>query len=356
MKPVKKDPKFVPAPVPGVSAWDSHSLTAQNKLAVEATKIDPQMAANSSKEYSPYTDVSDHQKAQRNDGRARSTLNTIYDLRRGTSFRKEGAKNRNHRGKTSHASQRQGQGRRTTSWDHQIIPMGPYLLKNAGYGAMSSPNTISGIDAGSGGPTFPEMNPFPDPFTSKYAGHHYDELGVSLGLQSPQFYSGDLQHPDSKFPYALGADFSHTPRGVVLPKTTNAWGQDSSSVASSQSPLFMQFQALAELGIAPPNSAPIQSATARTMTLEACIKKQLLYYFSVENLCKDLYLRSLFDRDTGAVALSEITKFRKLSQLAGLNMSLVKRVIDLDCVGILESMVVKDEDAVRVKEWRRWLM
>ncbi|KAJ3351854.1 La ribonucleoprotein domain member 1, partial [Kappamyces sp. JEL0680] len=50
-------------------------------------------------------------------------------------------------------------------------------------------------------------------------------------------------------------------------------------------------------------------------TLQQWIVYQLEYYFSVENLCKDIYFRSLMDQDTGFVSLKKIFEFNRLKNL-----------------------------------------
>ncbi|RLV94927.1 hypothetical protein JA1_001396 [Spathaspora sp. JA1] len=45
------------------------------------------------------------------------------------------------------------------------------------------------------------------------------------------------------------------------------------------------------------------------------IKRQLEYYFSTENLCKDRYLRSLFDPNDGSVKLADLIQFNRLKIL-----------------------------------------
>ena len=44
--------------------------------------------------------------------------------------------------------------------------------------------------------------------------------------------------------------------------------------------------------------------------------RQLLYYFSDANFCKDAFLRSLRAEDTRCVPLSELARFPKLARLA----------------------------------------
>lgn len=46
----------------------------------------------------------------------------------------------------------------------------------------------------------------------------------------------------------------------------------------------------------------------------ACLNACSCYYFSVENLCKDLYLRNKMDAD-GFVSLAEIANFNRIRQI-----------------------------------------
>ncbi|EGW31787.1 uncharacterized protein SPAPADRAFT_67808 [Spathaspora passalidarum NRRL Y-27907] len=83
------------------------------------------------------------------------------------------------------------------------------------------------------------------------------------------------------------------------------------------------------------------------------IKRQLEYYFSTENLCKDLYLRSLFNPIDGSVKLQDLIQFNRLKNLTknGTDITLlIDAISDIDSLQLLEN-----EPRVRLKNWRDWV-
>lgn len=81
---------------------------------------------------------------------------------------------------------------------------------------------------------------------------------------------------------------------------------------------------------------------------------QLAYYFSPSNLCKDFYLRSLFDKCNGGVPIGDLIK---LTRLANLLASDVERLVHVvQCCPFLELLPGTNvySSAVRVHDWERW--
>lgn len=82
---------------------------------------------------------------------------------------------------------------------------------------------------------------------------------------------------------------------------------------------------------------------------------QLAYYFSPANLCKDFYLRSLFNKENGGVPVCELIK---LTRLANLLASDVERLVHVvQCCPFLELLTGTElyDYAVRVHDWERWI-
>ncbi|KAI8366298.1 hypothetical protein EDC96DRAFT_462479 [Choanephora cucurbitarum] len=89
-------------------------------------------------------------------------------------------------------------------------------------------------------------------------------------------------------------------------------------------------------------------------TLKSYICQQIEYYFSIDNLCKDLFLRSQMDVE-GYVPLSLIASFNRVRGLTS-DMSLVRGSLDLSKV-----LQVKQKDGdqlfLRKKEgWETWVL
>lgn len=86
----------------------------------------------------------------------------------------------------------------------------------------------------------------------------------------------------------------------------------------------------------------------------ALIKAQLKYYFSTLNLCKDTYLRGLFNEENGALAIKELMKFQRIRNLTrnGKDEGLV--ILALKSPEFELEFV--DDDHVRLRSWRKWVM
>lgn len=77
------------------------------------------------------------------------------------------------------------------------------------------------------------------------------------------------------------------------------------------------------------------------------------YYFSVENLCKDLYLRRHMDSQ-GFVSLALLAKFNRIKQLTN-DIDLIRQAC-LHCQTI-EYVHVEGIDRVRAREgWQQWVL
>ncbi|KAH7297359.1 hypothetical protein KP509_26G066500 [Ceratopteris richardii] len=93
-------------------------------------------------------------------------------------------------------------------------------------------------------------------------------------------------------------------------------------------------------------SGPAVRSSLDTSSLQHKLRKQIEYYFSVENLCHDTYLTSRMD-DEGFVPISLIASFPRVKKLT------------LDTSLILEAMkkstlVEVKNGKIRANDWRRW--
>ncbi|KAI9486623.1 MAG: hypothetical protein EXX96DRAFT_48375 [Benjaminiella poitrasii] len=92
-------------------------------------------------------------------------------------------------------------------------------------------------------------------------------------------------------------------------------------------------------------------------TLKAYICQQIEYYFSVDNLCKDLFLRSQMDTE-GYVPLSLIAGFNRVRGLTN-DMTLVRAALELSQILEVKKKEVKEEgsELLRKKEgWKTWVL
>ncbi|CAI5758195.1 unnamed protein product [Candida verbasci] len=85
------------------------------------------------------------------------------------------------------------------------------------------------------------------------------------------------------------------------------------------------------------------------------IKKQLEYYFSIENLCKDLYLRfKLMNKIDGSIDLKMLINFNKIKRLTnnGQNFKILIEVIKT--IPFLK--LINDDNAVIFDDWEKWII
>ncbi|GIL71970.1 hypothetical protein Vretifemale_2399, partial [Volvox reticuliferus] len=97
-------------------------------------------------------------------------------------------------------------------------------------------------------------------------------------------------------------------------------------------------------------AGPTDKAQTKQMLAEA-VRKQIDYYFSVDNLCKDIFLRSKMD-DNGWIPLAVVANFNRV------------RILTLDWTLIVDAMsdspiveVSSDSTMLRAREnWDRWVL
>ena len=84
----------------------------------------------------------------------------------------------------------------------------------------------------------------------------------------------------------------------------------------------------------------------------SAVKQQVEYYFSVENLCKDLFLRSKMDPKEGWIALSVIASFNRIRM-----MTPDPAMIYDALVGSKTVEISAGNDKIRkMGDWNAWLL
>ncbi|KAG0687513.1 hypothetical protein C6P40_002263, partial [Pichia californica] len=86
------------------------------------------------------------------------------------------------------------------------------------------------------------------------------------------------------------------------------------------------------------------------------IKRQVRYYFSIENLCKDMYLRKQMDKE-GFININIIKKFSRINTLSNGNPNIIdliiKDIIEIEIKGDIDS----GEYKIRIKDgWDKWIL
>eukprot|EP00746_Dinoflagellata_sp_MGD_P164920 gnl/MRDRNA2_/MRDRNA2_93886_c0_seq1.p1 gnl/MRDRNA2_/MRDRNA2_93886_c0~~gnl/MRDRNA2_/MRDRNA2_93886_c0_seq1.p1 ORF type:complete len:419 (-),score=86.01 gnl/MRDRNA2_/MRDRNA2_93886_c0_seq1:94-1269(-) len=90
---------------------------------------------------------------------------------------------------------------------------------------------------------------------------------------------------------------------------------------------------------------PSKKAEApRLKVQQTLVKNQVEFYFSVDNLCSDLFLRSKMDEE-GWVEIATITQFKKMKQFGGKRQDVVAALADSEKIE-----VSSDSKKIRVKD------
>lgn len=86
------------------------------------------------------------------------------------------------------------------------------------------------------------------------------------------------------------------------------------------------------------------------------VVRQLAYYFSRDNLLKDVHFRRMFSPKDGTVALSEMIKFSKMKGLLGRDVAKLVEIARLcDFVELFEDSEDITKSRVRVPDWETWI-
>ena len=114
-------------------------------------------------------------------------------------------------------------------------------------------------------------------------------------------------------------------------------------------PLLLQSQPPLSPSIGAPSQQSPQSQPASPGSARRdAIRVQLEYYFSVENLVRDVYLRSQMN-DRGYVSLQTMRSFNKLRQMTGGDID------ELVQAAVTSPMLKVKKGAVRLrKDWSKW--
>ncbi|KAG7192809.1 uncharacterized protein KQ657_001264 [Scheffersomyces spartinae] len=136
----------------------------------------------------------------------------------------------------------------------------------------------------------------------------------------------------------------------IYPQPTHDMNMISSYQYLPMSPLHhhVPLQPYFEAGMKQHNTA----APTRRET----IKKQLKYYFSIENLCKDIYLRQQFNHKTGGIKIDTLLNFNKIKCIIGNDKRLLISIIRDQCSEFLELIDDVGDQEVRIYNWQPWVL
>ncbi|KAF2472197.1 uncharacterized protein BDR25DRAFT_19161 [Lindgomyces ingoldianus] len=200
---------------------------------------------------------------------------------------------------------------------------------------------------------------------ANYQNSHQFANGHIPPLQSPSTFplprSPTSFHPDQAafFPNAPSHGRNYRGNGPRSQSVTteNIYGRVPGYSGGPQdiAPISTYMGAMYDYPVMQPMSAmPFSPYSVNQYTLVSMVTTQLEYYFSVENLCKDIFLRKQMD-SKGFVFLSVIAEFNRIKQLTT-DMELIKFVCYQSSV--IEFRVGKDgKDRLRRREgWEQWVL
>ncbi|KAJ1502447.1 hypothetical protein HMI54_006545 [Coelomomyces lativittatus] len=137
--------------------------------------------------------------------------------------------------------------------------------------------------------------------------------------------------------------------GPTFPSiSTSTSSPHSSSIGYAYFPVPVTSMTYPPSSIAHRNVHPITDK----VTLKKCLQAQIEYYFSVENLCKDIYIRQHMDPCGGWVALSFLASFNRVKLLTD-DVEVMKEAL------ISSKVIELDPLHPRVRregDWSRWLL
>lgn len=119
-------------------------------------------------------------------------------------------------------------------------------------------------------------------------------------------------------------------------------------------PLQMHYGGPYDYPMAPMSAMPFQPQPYWDHMVVSMLRTQIEYYFSIENLCKDMYLRARMDSQ-GFVPMHFIAAFKRVRTMST-DIAMVRAV----CESSSElDLVVGEDDLERVRRrdgWEKWLL
>lgn len=168
-------------------------------------------------------------------------------------------------------------------------------------------------------------------------------------------YSPPLQQApfSNQYPTSRGGRGGSRSQSIPGPAMYGRFGPSGAPLPQHMAPIqtsssMFDYQQLQPLSAAPYNSYVDESSLVQLVTM------QLEYYFSIDNLCKDVYLRKHMDSQ-GFVFLSFIAGFKRIKALTT-NFELLK----FACQDSAIIDVIQGEDGQdrirRAEGWEKWIM
>ncbi|EKG19358.1 RNA-binding protein Lupus La [Macrophomina phaseolina MS6] len=184
-------------------------------------------------------------------------------------------------------------------------------------------------------------------------GHHGGFANGHASFSLPRSPPGYDQHPF----FGQGAQQQRGYRGgrTQSLQTESMYGRHHPGYANGQAlPLQTYMNGVYDYTMQPMSAVPYPPYVADPFQLLRTVQAQLEYYFSVDNLCKDMYLRKHMDSQ-GFVFLDFIAGFNRVKTLTT-DMAVIRAAIAEST--IIDHKVGNDtKDRLRRREgWEQWVM
>ncbi|KAF2842369.1 hypothetical protein M501DRAFT_928338 [Patellaria atrata CBS 101060] len=183
----------------------------------------------------------------------------------------------------------------------------------------------------------------------------------SASMASPFVTPRSPSYPYSEGPNGFVASPQHTrgfrgqgPRSQSIPNENYGRGPKTFSPVTPSMPGFPQYTGIYDYSSMQPMSAGPYSPYIDSYTLIQMVTHQLEYYFSLDNLCKDMFLRKHMDSQ-GFVFLTVIADFNRIKNLTT-DIELIKMVC-YQSRNIEFKTGIDGKDRLRKREgWEQWVL
>ncbi|KAJ8605448.1 hypothetical protein CTAYLR_003334 [Chrysophaeum taylorii] len=134
--------------------------------------------------------------------------------------------------------------------------------------------------------------------------------------------------PPQQSPRAAFKPQRKKPPAPKSPRAANWSSKDRSKRQKQEAQAWGVFAPIPAAVVDPSRAASPESAVSDRLSLEDAIRNQVEYYFSVSNLCKDLYLRTHCMDSCGFVTLGHISCFKRVRALTD-DLNVVRNALKL---------------------------
>lgn len=195
-------------------------------------------------------------------------------------------------------------------------------------------------------------------YANGHASQHQQPPMPPKSLSNHERHASQTQGSSSFQSQSQPRNYRSNSRSQSIPHIPPYRGYSNGPYPGAAHPSSIQTDVANSWGYQPGNQGPMSAVPynsyAEEVSLYGMVSMQMEYYFSVDNLCKDMFLRKNMDSQ-GFVFLSVLAKFNRIKQLTQ-DMDLIKFVV-LNSPKIEICSGADGVDRLRVREgWRQWVL